>query len=220
MSGRADYPSTTIANENVIVYGNNNKWVKASEPIDNSFEQVDSVSNDGGAEKYSPSASFAEKVESQNSGKRIILIPCAKGDTSILEWQRNLSTGTLYGSMLNRINTVTGSGTNPLSGIIMIQGENDSLNSTDANLWASRFTQFVTDIRSDLGYAIKIFFVKLGDIPSPPTYWNVVRTQQESISISGVYMVDVDDIWDDAIHFDTSRATAIGERIGDEYLSS
>ena len=219
MVGVAPYPVTTIDDPQIISFGNNYLWNKASEPIDNPFNQVDTVSEDlSTITKYGTSAEMAQTVLAANPTKTIALIPCAKAGSSITEWQQDPSTSTLYGSMLNRVNEVTDSGTYPLSAIMFIQGETDAGTLVDANAWATKFTQFVTDIRSDLGYNVPIVFVRLGDVtPAVKPYWTEVRTGQTGIAISDVVMVDSDGIWTTGLHMDTAMYTAVGIAMGNAY---
>jgi hypothetical protein len=84
-----------------FVFGNDYHWRLAREPIDDPTGQVDLVSMDIGA-GYSCGTSFAKTLLRYDPNLFIGLIPCAKGGSSIEEWQRNLNENSLYGSCLKR----------------------------------------------------------------------------------------------------------------------
>ena len=66
----------------ITVYGNDGAWRIASEPLDSATNQIDAVSADAAA-GVGPGLSFAKALRQRRPDRRIGLIPCAKGGTSI-----------------------------------------------------------------------------------------------------------------------------------------
>lgn len=123
MSGRGAL-STPLRGDHVYVFGNDYRWKEAREPIDSAEGQVDDVSADPNA-GLGPGLAFALRLAELQPGRRIGLIPCAKGATTLFEWERRLGEDTLYGSCLKRIRAASVMG--QLAGILFFQGEWDAM---------------------------------------------------------------------------------------------
>lgn len=131
MSGRGALSAAQKA-EHVYVFGNDYRWKEAREPIDSAEGQVDEVSADRNA-GLGPGLAFALRLAELQPGKRIGLIPCAKGATTLFEWERRLGEDTLYGSCLKRVRAASLMG--QVSGVLFFQGEWDAFDSqSDAPL--------------------------------------------------------------------------------------
>jgi len=226
MSGRGDL-LPEITNPKILVFGNDYKWHLASEPVDGVTGQVDKVSQDFHA-GYSPAFSFARELLKHNSNQMIGLIPCAKGGSSIAEWQRNLSEKSLYGSCLKRVKIAATKG--DISGLLFFQGEADALRPKPNSKfppfpgrWAAKFTQFVEDVRGDLSQAdLPVVFAQIGTTKSPHLYvnWQEVKQQQENVNLSSVAMIYTQDLsLKDDVHFTTASYQKIGERFAYKFLA-
>lgn len=123
MSGRGgpvDFPDTG----RIFLFANDYHWKVAREPIDDSDHQVDAVSVDANA-GTGPGLAFASALAKAYPGKAFGLIPCAKGATTLFEWERRLGDDTLYGSCLKRVQAASVMG--HLEGLLFFQGEWDAL---------------------------------------------------------------------------------------------
>lgn len=229
MSGRGDLPKRLIsrdADPNIYVFGNDYRWKIAVEPIDDPQGQVDQVSLDRWV-GVSPALAFAKSLVTQSSIQAIGLIPCAMADTSIDQWQRNLSEDTLYGSCLKRVGAASIMG--KVTAILWFQGEADAVAPAlrpDAKLkadrWGSKFTVLINDWRSDLSIPnLPIVFAQLGINTQPHIfkYWSVIQAQQRQVQLPFSAMITTDDLaLKDTVHFTTESYRTIGRRYADAYL--
>ena len=227
MSGGVPVPTDGPMDPRVYVFGNDYHWRIAREPIDSSDGQVDRVSEDPFA-GFSPSLAFA--LESLNHRPQIVigLIPCAKSSSAILQWQRNLSEQSLYGSCLKRARAASPMG--HLAGILFFQGEADALR-PDVSLeaepkaleWSELFSTFVADFRHDLEEPdLPVVFAELGERPTPEGFvnWELVKNQQRSVQMPMVTMIVTEDLpYHDGLHFTVDSYRTIGNRFAEAYWS-
>lgn len=137
MSGRGRLarlsPADRKKDPSIYVFGNDYRWALASEPIDASDGQLDSVSEDPGA-GVSPAMAFARELKKSHPEVSIGLIPCAMGATTMFEWERRPGRDSLYGSCLERARLASSMG--ELKAILFFQGEWDALGNDHARLLA------------------------------------------------------------------------------------
>lgn len=209
-SGRGLGNPCATSGELIYSFGNDYKWSVLCEPSDISTNQVDSVSIDTNA-GYSAALSFARAMRAAHPDWAIGIINCAKGATSISQWQRAIADDTLYGQCRKRILAASGQGV--LSGFVYMQGESDAQNYADASQWSTRFEQRVASLRSDFG-DVPIVFLQLGNHPNDATfpYWSLVREQQADIDLPCVTMINADDQSMNGPHFYASGYDVIGIR--------
>jgi hypothetical protein len=228
MSGRGELPQTQTGHPRVFLFGTDYRWKAALEPVDDPAGQVDDVSKDAvpDAARYGPGLSFGIWVADERPDLAIALVPCAKGDTTIGEWQRNLSDSTLYGSCLKRIRAASVGGV--LSGLLFFQGEADaqdparSSRAVASSDYATRFEAFVHSLRSDLSSpSMPVVFAQIGTQRSPQffTNWETIREQQRAVSLGCSAMISTDDLpLGDNVHFTTDGYRIIGQRFASAYL--
>ena len=233
MSGQGEIPqSGTRTNPRIFVFGNDYHWRLAAEPIDDARNQVDKVSEDIKPNNvgFDPSLSFATAILEQHPDTIIGLIPCAKGGSSISQWRRNLNDDTLYGSCLKRVRTASLMG--KVAGLLFFQGETDALSATDPERnpnisllpyqWSNKFTDFVTDWRSDLNSPdLPVVFAQIGTTTTPErfTNWQTVQEQQSQVRLPVCAMIQTDDLaLEDTVHFTTESYQIIGSRFAKAYL--
>lgn len=225
MSGWAPVPRDETVDSRVYVFSNDYRWRIASEPIDDPHDQVDKVSEDRPA-GFSPSLAFALANLGRQPRMVIGLIPCAKSSSSILEWQRNLSDDSLYGSCLKRAHAASPMGR--VSGMLFFQGETDALkphlylqSELKPGEWSMLFSAFITDFRRDLREPyLPVVFAQLGSNPLSEDFpnWEVVKEQQQSIQLPMTAMILTDDLpYHDGLHFTTDSYRTIGKRFADAY---
>ena len=225
MVGWAPLPEEKQTDSRIYVFGNDYRWRVASDPIDDAYNQVDKVSEDLNA-AYSPSLAFALASLDHQPEAVIGLIPCAKNSSAIVQWQRNLSDQSLYGSCLKRAQAASPMG--HISGILFFQGETDALDpilypepEPHAFDWAQLFSEFVTDLRQDLDEPdLPVVFAQLGSNPRSSDFanWDVVKKQQSSFRLPMTAMITTDDLpLMDGIHFTTDSYRTIGRRFADAY---
>ena len=228
MSGRGQIERLPAWYPTVFEFGNDYRWRIATEPIDSTINQVDQVSMEEERAGFSPALSFARTIQYEAKPDALIgLIPCAKGNTTIEEWQRSLNDETLYGSCLKRINAATHMG--QVTGVLIFQGESDALDPQryaeklpSANAYATKFSKFVNDLRNDLSQpTLPVVFAKIGRTTTPDIFpnWDIVQSQQEMIQLRCAAMITTDDLLlRDFVHFTTASYKIIGQRFATAYL--
>jgi hypothetical protein len=227
MSGRGtEYPIEPY-DPRVLVFGNDYRWHTAAEPIDDPFNQVDKISEDVDA-GYSPSTAFANALLKRNPQLVIGLIPCAKGSSSIAEWQRNLSDQSLYGSCLKRARAASTVGR--LAGLLVFQGEADAMDaiqfpehSVNPTRWSALFSVFINDFRQDLNTVdLPVVYAQIGTNNAPEAFpnWELVKVQQRLTQLADSAMITTDDLpLLDSVHFTTESSRIIGIRFAEAYWS-
>ena len=226
MAGLAPLPERLPNTENIYTFGNDYRWSLATEPVDSPNAQVDTVSLDEDA-GFGPSVAFAQAFQSKDivgEAEAIGLIPCAKGGSSITQWQRALSDQSLYGSCLKRIQAALTMG--QLEGILFFQGEADALEPSlypsiepQAEQWGELFVQFATDLRQDLNRPrLSIVYAQIGTDPQDETlpHWATVQRQQAQINLPHSTSIQTADLATiDGVHFTAESYRVIGQRFAD-----
>lgn len=227
MSGMGDLPSDQIMHPQVFTFGNDYRWRQALEPVDSALEQVDKVSEDAGA-RLGPGLSFALTLAKKRPDMAIGLVPCAKSDTDISQWQRSHRDSTLYGSCLKRIRAASLEGR--VAGILFFQGEADAYDPARAperdllpEAYAERFSAVVKGFRDDLSSpGLPVVFAQIGTnrLPALFSQWETIRRQQRAVDLPCTAMIATDDLsLGDAVHFTTEAYRTIGERFAAAYVT-
>jgi Carbohydrate esterase, sialic acid-specific acetylesterase len=230
MSGRGLLPLSQIPHPSVVMFGNDYRWKPALEPVDDATGQVDVVSRDGPGDPpgYGPALSFGVELATTRPDLAIGLIPCAKGNTTIGEWQKNVSDRSLYGSCLKRVRAASVVG--EVAGLLFFQGESDALTPSGrpdrilaTDDYADRFAEMVAGFRDDLSAPrLPVVFAQIGRQEAPEAYrnWEIIRQQQRSIRLPCTTMIRTDDLpLGDAVHFSSDAYREIGRRFAAAYLS-
>jgi len=220
MSGRAPLDEVQPPDPDIYVFGNDDRWRLAVEPVDSPEGQVDAVSLDRAA-GFGPSRAFADSLKARYPDLVIGLIPCAMGATIIEEWHTSVDDATLYGSCLKRVRAAEPMGR--LSGVLFFQGESDT-NDLETlhgfplrpDTWATHFTRYVHDLRSDLRQPqLPVVFAQIGAHTAPDRYvnWTTVQAQQASVDLPQVRMIRTSDLsLIDRVHYDVPSYRTIGGR--------
>ena len=225
MVGWGPIPEEEKTDLRIYVFGKDYHWRIASHPIEAAVNQVDIVSENRIA-GFGPAMDFAFASLEHHPDLVIGLIPCAKNSSGIIQWQRDLSDQTLYGSCLKRALAASPMGI--LSGILFLQGETDA---QDPSLypepephpfdWAPLFSAFITDLREDLHKPeLPVVFAQLGQDPLSQDFpnWKIVQEQQASIDLPLTAMISTDDLpLLDGLHFTTDSYRTIGNRFAEAY---
>jgi hypothetical protein len=124
MIGRAEVPPNQVLDKRIWTFTKARNWKIAKHPVDFDEKDIDDISHDPNA-GYGPALPFAKTLLNLNKDiPKIGLIPCAKGNSYISQWQRNLTAQSLYGSCLWRALEASKKGV--LKGILFFQGESDA----------------------------------------------------------------------------------------------
>ena len=181
MSGRGAIAELTAAERTpdpmIRLFGNDGQWRPALEPLDSAAGQTDMVSADRQA-GVGPGLFFARAMRTRG-GRPIVLVPCAKGGSSIGRWKPDRSRDTLYGSCLARVRAAGGR----VRGLLWYQGESDAGKPPEsAARWSAAFRELVNAFRNDLGMSgLPIVYVRIGDRPDDAARypsWAAIQRQQ------------------------------------------
>lgn len=113
------------------------QWELAVEPIHKGSRPVVGVG---------PGLAFGKAMVEQDPTVTIGLVPCAVGGTLLSRWSRG---GDLYSNALHRARIAMKDGT--LAGVLWHQGENDSIELSNAETYEERLVKMINDFREDLG---------------------------------------------------------------------
>jgi hypothetical protein len=225
MVGWSPIPEGERTDLRIYLFGKDYRWRIADHPIEDASNQVDMVSENRLA-GFGPGMDFAFASLENHPEIVIGLIPCAKNSSGILQWQRDLSDQSLYGSCLKRVRAASPMG--QISGILFFQGETDAQDPVlhpepepQPLYWADLFTAFISDFRNDLHEPeLPVVFAQLGADPLSKGFpnWKIVQEQQSAIDLPMTTMIATDDLpLLDGLHFTADSYRAIGKRFADAY---
>lgn len=223
MSGRGALAELTDAERTadpaIRLYGNDGQWRLAREPLDDATGQVDAVSADAKA-AVGPGMFFARALYAR-SGRPIVLVPCAKGGSSLAQWSpASVGRETLYGSCIARARAAGGR----IAGILWYQGESDARDAAVARDWATGFGTLVAAFRRDFAAPrLPVVFVRIADAPAGAgdaeryPAWRLVQSVQSGVRIACTAMVPTDDLprLPDELHLTTPAQRTLGPRLAD-----
>ncbi|MBN1348381.1 sialate O-acetylesterase [candidate division KSB1 bacterium] len=231
MQGVGDLQAAESPDIRVSMFGYDEQWTIASDPLHWLLDSVDPVHQLGltgealiaarnsarrnavvGAGLGLP---FAKEMIAQ-TGVPIGLIPCAHGGTSMTQWdpeRRDEGGKSLYGSMYRRFKAIGGN----VTGVLWYQGEADA-NKNASYQFHERFVKFVKAVRTDFDNPeLPFYYVQIGRfVYNDNQYWNVVQDQQRVCAEEIPYCrvaASVDLELDDPIHIGTPGLKRLGKRL-------
>ena len=225
MVGWSPIPEGERTDPRIYVFGKDYRWHIADHPIEDASNQVDRVSENRLA-GFGPGMDFAFGSLERYPDIVIGLIPCAKNASGIIQWQRDLSDQSLYGSCLKRVRAASPMG--KVAGMLFFQGETEAQDPVlypepepQPFEWADLFTAFIRDFRSDLHQPeLPVIFAQIGADPLSKDFpnWKIVQEQQSSIDLPMTAMITTADLpLLDGLHFTTDSYRTIGRRFADAY---
>jgi hypothetical protein len=194
-----------------------NGWGPAFEPWNRDGPLYPVLNEAPNASLGSPILSFADKLVTL-TGNEVGVVASTKAGIGINAWGRNLATSSLYGAFIDRtlqalMKAPAGS---TLKGVITYIGEADADTASNAYAWGTRYLQFVSDLRSDLGMPnLPCVYVILGPDPMSPAwpYWSTVQSVQAGLTLpTKVGRVDARDLTG-AGHLDPASTVEVGRRL-------
>jgi len=225
MVGWAPIPDGEKTDPRIYLFGKDYRWRIADHPIEDAFNQVDMVSENRIA-GFGPAMDFALASLDRHPNIVIGLIPCAKNSSAIIQWQRDLSDQSLYGSCLKRAQAASVMG--EISGLLFFQGEEDALDPIQypqpephPGDWARLFSAFMADFRADLDQPnLPVIYAQLGSNSALADFpkWVIVKEQQASVTLPMTDMIVTDDLpLMDGLHFTTESYRIIGKRFAESF---
>ena len=216
MAGRGNLSDVEPINNFRCYMLRNGRFLRMSEPVNPDR----AIFGKGFTSGVSLAVSFADEFAKEYKA-RIGLIPCADGGTTIDEWQP--------GSILfdNAVfMTRLAMRTSNFSGILWHQGESDCDSEEKLLAYKSKFLNFVSAIRDELG-AQNLPFVAGELTENPAQSWNLddrtkrfnemLRSLTGEISNFGVASSLGLTLKDDGIHFSAQSSRELGKRYFEIY---
>lgn len=222
-SNMAGYSGNLIGAETPIdrvhLFGNDNRWKRATEPMDAGTDQVDAVSSENPA--HSLMLRFAKDMEAA-TGVPQAIVPGPLGGTNLhTQWQRNESDhddrGTLYGSLLHR--ALLQNDPNPPIGFLWFQGESDSGRGTAA--YESDMNELIARYREDLANPeLWVLQAQLGthQLQQDLEAWVSIQEAQRRVAEADPRVAVIptaDQPRSDTIHFSVAGYKTIGARFAE-----
>lgn len=201
--------------DTVHLFGNDYRWKRASEPMDDGADQVDRVSQESPA--HSLMLRFGKELAA-SLGLPVGIVPGPLGGTNLYaQWQRNAADpddrGTLYGSLLHRAG-IHG-WTDPPAGVLWYQGESDNGRGTDA--YRADLQALIANWRQDLAApGLPVIVAQLAtDALSNLTGWTDIQEAQRQVAESDpdvALVTTVDQPRADTVHMTVEGYKEIGAR--------
>ncbi len=212
MVGRARMEGPEPPHSKVKAFTPAGKWEEAKEPLHELTKGLNDVLRGTGL-----GLPFAKEMV-KRTGVPIGLVPCAKGGTSIAQWDPALKSEgrkSLYGNMLARFRDAGGKA----AGLLWYQGEADAKPEL-SSLYAGKFQKFVAQVRDDFDQPeLPFYYAQIGRYTSEmePAYegWNQVQEAQRlsELLIPNSGMVSTIDLeLDDWIHANRPSLQRLGLR--------
>lgn len=202
-----------ISNPNVFMFTKNKQWAIAKHPI-----HFDKPSMAG----VGPGLAFGIKMAEKTPGKKIGLIPCAVGGTSINKWVAGAydeATNTHpYDDAIERIKAAKEFGN--FKGILWLQGESDSKDLNPAD-YQWKLKQLIASLRAAAGNSsLPVVIGELGTYQDSYKNFNKQMPELASqIPFSAITSSEGLAHKGDGIHFDSASATIMGERMALKMLN-
>lgn len=248
MQGVALLPPPTEPNPRIRVFDLTDQWVEARPPThrvyaaaapvfkrlifqmnptltEANWGKLQEEDRAGRAGGLGPDLPFAEALV-RGTGRRIGLIPCALGGTTLKQWSpdlRDQGSESLYGNMIERIRKVGGR----IKGVIWYQGEGQSGSRESADRFHADFLNLVDSIRRDTGIPdLPFLYVQIGrfaneDRTTDP-FWQMIQEHQRTAAAlrPNLWVVpSVDLALDDLIHIGTDGQQRLGRRLAETALT-
>lgn len=217
MAGRGDFDEVPeIINPDCFMM-RNGRWQPMREPI-NPDRSIWGYYHSG----RGLAASFADEY-AKHFDEKIGLIPCADGDTGLCQWMPG---EILFDNAVN--NAKLAQRSSEIIGIIWHQGENDSINESDANSYGERFIEMASSIREKLGNAELPIIVgepghfiknyKSGRFKYIDKITLTLKEMPRKLPFCGFAASDGLTDRGDGLHFNSASYRILGKRYFEEFL--
>ena len=218
MAGRGDFGEVEEIRNPLCKMLRNGRWQPMSEPI-NPDRQIWGDFHSG----VGLSASFANDY-AEYFNEKIGLIPCADGGTCISQWQPGellFEHAVAQAKLAQR--------TSEIAGILWHQGENDSHNIEDVDLYSKRFKNVMDTIKKELNLSqeIPVIVGELGEFvgnyaDGKCKYFKEINRilQELGNEYGGFVSAKGLTCKDDGIHFNSKSYREFGKRYFKVYLQT
>lgn len=164
---------------------------------------------------------FADNAASLNP-EGIVIIPCGKGGAKMTTWAPSLSTSTLWGACLARVNLAKSMTNCEIKLVVYMIGDKDAREEGDANGVKTRFEQMIVWDRAYMEPGVPVVYHQLGDLDPEVAdsfpYWETVKAQFAAVNKPAAWMLPTEGYPkrnDDHIHFTTAGQLLVASGIYD-----
>lgn len=179
-----------------------------------------------------PEAGFAHALCSAFPSRKIGLVKCAAGGTSLYAWDpdwtkekskitENAAHGDLYKTLMGQVRAALKTENTILAGMVWMQGERDAKYKESAGKYAENFKAFIERVRKDLNAPdLPFVYGQISpDVEAFPFTEQVQKAQAE-LKLPRTSMVATQDLprHSDKVHFDTKGQAELGKRFGEAML--
>lgn len=218
-SGYAPMPSKIVFDYKSWSIGDDYVWRQVREPSDRRTGYAsDPVNYDAGA-AYGATLAMSLHLHSYDQNYPLGIVTCAKGNSSIVNWQKSISDNTLYGACAKRIASAMQYGN--IVAFVFHQGEYETFpnRQLEAEQWEENFGLFVSSLRSDYGEDIPMIFGQISIAPAKQAQYpneNIVKNEQvqasENVLNSYMYMTSDLPKLSDGVHLNSDSYNKMGCR--------
>ncbi|KAH1057784.1 hypothetical protein J1N35_035849 [Gossypium stocksii] len=201
-------PPECQPNPSILRLTANLTWVEAHEPL---HADIDYNKTNG----VGPGMPFANTVLNKDPNFGVIgLVPCAIGGTNISQWQKGEF---LYEQLVKRSQFAMQSGV--YRAMLWYQGESDTENQQDAELYKDNLKRFFNDLRFDLKTP-KLPIIQVALASGPGAYIEEVREAQLKTDMPYVKCVDAKGLplGPDGLHLTTPSQVTLGQMLAHAFL--
>ncbi|KAG8491983.1 hypothetical protein CXB51_015304 [Gossypium anomalum] len=201
-------PPECQPNPSILRLTANLTWVEAHEPL---HADIDYNKTNG----VGPGMPFANTVLNKDPNFGVIgLVPCAIGGTNISQWQKGEF---LYEQLVKRSQFAMQSGV--YRAMLWYQGESDTEDQQDAELYKDNLKRFFNDLRFDLKTP-KLPIIQAALASGPGAYIEEVREAQLKTDMPYVKCVDAKGLplGPDGLHLTTPSQVTLGQMLAHAFL--
>jgi hypothetical protein len=228
MDGRAAVVPDSVDRTDTLFY--KESATSTSSVIDSSFiGLVNGNTSNQQSGVLCPVISFHDRVKELNTTNTIAVMKFARGGTDLhTHWNTTASGNFMFTKFLESLDDAQSKLTNAnvsyvIKGMVWLQGESDTNNTTDAGAYQQNLNDFIASVRTHLSLpALPVVIVGIknaGQLTNAQT----VRNAQESVAnADGNIRYVYDSTWgqQDSLHYNTAGQTAIGRAVADEMLNA
>jgi len=166
--------------------------------------------------EFGPEISFAYEMQ-KTLKKPIGIVKYAKGGTGLaLTWNPLPPPGAIeYQKLINKVNAARKARSINIKGMIWMQGEKDSGQTTYAVAYAQNLSNLIQTVRADFNAPAMPFVAgRVNPQPPPYPYSAPVRAAQENCTSTPYAWVNCDDLpkISDNVHYNTDGLVELGKR--------
>lgn len=219
MAGRGNLGEVEAINNKNCHMLRNGRWQKMSEPINPDRPIFSGEFRSG----ISLAASFADEY-AKATQRNIGLIPCADGGTKISQWMPG---EVLFDHAVFQAKLAIRS--SELKGILWHQGETDSTDIHNIEVYADKFCLMVKEMRRQLSESLPVIIGELSDKITPrwkiplenvKSMNNVLESITKTLPNTALVLSSGLTLKEDGIHFDSRSCREFGKRYFNVYYEN